>query len=200
MPQDPRLIPLEQARPSLFLDPMGEMEGGVGELDPTVRVPLEQITEWELDWDDYRSRFNELHGGRPVQIDQWLVWEDGWRCDAYDPGGTEMPPPKDKHELDTLVRAYYAERILTTRSFHGALRNRIEVIRSIQARKSLPLRTSSVTWSRSIGEDGLESYAPELNQGALDLTAPERALGDLQKEIDYCAQKIQDLDRTTLPT
>jgi hypothetical protein len=186
---DPRLIPPEQALPSPLVDYDGE---GLGDqmLSPTVRIPLEMMVEWDLDWEEYHRRFDEAHGGHPVQIDEWLVWEDGWKCDAYDPGGTEVAPPEDRGALNALLRGYYQSRLAVTDAYLQSLVNRTETIRSIQAHKSLPLRTRSVSWTR----DDSGEYAPKLSQGELDLTAAERATEDLRQEVAYCNAKLKELE------
>ena len=195
MSVDPRLIPPSAPDPSPFLDYSGETEGGVGVnlLGTTLRIPLQHMIEWELDWDTYRTEFSRAHGDSPVQIDQWLVWEDGWRCDAYDPGGTEQPPPDDPVQLTRLKTAYYEKRREWVQAHFNNFRSRIEAIKSIQAHKSLPLHMRSLSWSRSVGDDGLEVYTPTVVQDALDLGPMERVMEDLRREVAYCDNKLKEI-------
>jgi len=195
MPPDPRLIPPEVTPPSPFLDHTGQTEGAVGEaLYGQPGMALQNLAACEMDWDTYREEFNKEHGGCPVQIDEWLVWEDGWRCDAYDPGGTELPPPQEPHKLRELQVAYYEACRAQLRTFRDAHRNYIEMVESIQVRKSMPLQMRSVSWTRRVGDDGFDSYLPLTKHDRLDLAPSKQALADLEQDIARCEKRIRELN------
>ena len=195
MPVDRRLFPPEVSAPSPYLDPLGDGEAGYigsGLLASPTRVPLEQSAEWALDGGAYLLKFSTAHGDKPVQVDDWLVWEDGWRLDAYDPMGTELPPLQGDG-LKSLLIAYYQRRIEVVNGLYWAIWNRVDALESLQRAKTLPLQMQSVTITERKTESGSREFIPEVSTEAIDLLPAKRAMEDLQKDLDYCRGKLANL-------
>jgi hypothetical protein len=52
--------------------------------------------------------FHERHGGQPVEVNGFLIYEDGARCEAgVMGGGAREEPPKDEYERLQIVRQYW---------------------------------------------------------------------------------------------
>ena len=194
MSQDPRLIPPEEPTPSDMLDYAGETDGAMDDimLGTNAKVSLERLGQWSIDWEGYMEKFSAAHGGKPVQIDEWLVWEDGWSCDAYDIGGTERQPPTEKEKLDALLRVYYGRRREVQLGFFYAIQNQVEYVRSVQRHKSMPLIMRSVSWLRKM-EGGVEVFLPQLHEGEVDLTGALSAMDELKKDVLLCEAKLKEL-------
>lgn len=191
MAVDPRLMPPEAPRPSPLLD------------HDELLAP-----QWELDWDRYWLEFSSAHGGCPIQMDDWIVFEDGWSHDAYDIGGTERPPPGDvaydyasgtvpsSGKLRELLASYYRVRRDRARVAHRNLAFSVDGIKQLRAMKNQPLRIRSVTWSEGRGADGFSIYTPILDEGELgdrEIKKLEIDLEWLANDVRRCEERIESL-------
>jgi len=156
------------------------------------------VPTWEVDWEKYWEQFKLKHGNHPVQLDEWVVFEDGWRHDAYDPGGTELPPPEG-NALRFLLIAYYAERRAVIRQEFFAMRQLVDDVARLVEIKNCPLPTRNISWSRVKAKDGFDEYRPSLHEDSLDsplhpqLRNARGRLAWLQQDMDRCKRRIEEL-------
>lgn len=143
--------------------------------------PFTRLPRVELDWYAYWERFKELHG-EPVQVDNRVLFPDGWQYSATNFAGPEYPPPENKVYLWQLQRAYWRRRLALVQAEYKRLDRDLRDLRDLRDAKDAPLQRRM--FDRDVGRTEVAD---------LDLEPMEARLKELALDVNQCKGQLAKL-------
>lgn len=144
----------------------------------------------EPDWREYFLAFKEKHGGKPVELDGRLVFEDGWSYAKDDYRGPEHPPPNEPVLLWNLKRRYWKRRCEVIKGERDRLAQGLENLAKHQLSRNVDIPVAGIeTYTDNEGRDraryapapmNWDAYRIRLKHLTEDLVASEQELKTLE--------------------
>lgn len=146
-------------------------------------LTAEKDGEVQLDWQAYFYAFQEKHG-EAVQVNNRLLYADGYQYSAHDYAGPEWQPPSDLEQLRKLRVTYWQRRRSIVYNTLVNLRSEAEQLRLAQLGRSVPLQRVVTYYD----DDKLTTTKGEVN-----LTDLNAKVADLKARVEDCDKHLKDL-------